>query len=87
MSNNATLAAESIKTKKTREKLQKYYLEIDQNVTPQSLAKKSLEIHRWIACHTFDRVVLHSKSIALFDENQNSAKLSHKSAFTIKKLC
>ena len=72
------LAEESSKTKKTREKLKKHLQEMDQNVTPQALKRKSLEIHRWISRHAPHRVVLKSKSISLFDENQNTANRSQK---------
>lgn len=72
------LAEESSKTKKTREKLRKHLQEMDQNVTPQALKRKSLEIHRWISRHAPHRVVLKSKSISLFDENQNTANGSQK---------
>jgi len=72
------LAEESSKTKKTREKLRKHLQEMDQNVTPQALKRKSLEIHRWISRHAPHRVVLKSKSISLFDENQNTASGSQK---------
>lgn len=74
------LAEESSKTKKTREKLRKHLQEMDQNVTPQALKRKSLEIHRWISRHAPHRVVLKSKSISLFDENQNTASGSQKVA-------
>ncbi|MBI3211506.1 MAG: hypothetical protein HYZ47_02330 [Simkania negevensis] len=72
------LAEESNKTKKTREKLKKYLSEMDRNTTPQALERKSSEIHKWIARHANERIVLHTKSISLFDENQNAAKVSLK---------
>jgi hypothetical protein len=72
------LAPESEKTKKTREKLQKHFKTIDANITPQALKRKSLEIHRWIAKYASHRIVLRSKSISLFDENQHSVKLSQR---------
>ncbi|MCB1072233.1 MAG: hypothetical protein H7A41_06635 [Chlamydiales bacterium] len=72
------LAEESEKTKKTREKLRKRLEEIDQGITPQALKRKSSEIHRWIARHASDRIALRTKSISLFDENQNTASLSQK---------
>lgn len=71
-------AEESSKTKKTREKLRKHLQEMDQNVTPQALKQKSLEIHRWISRHASHRVILKSKAISLFDENQNTAGFSQK---------
>ena len=86
MSQNKGLVEESSKTKKTREKLRKYLAEMDQGITPQALKRKSLEIHRWIARHASDRIVLRSKSFSLFDENQNTAKLSQKAALVVEKL-
>ena len=55
-------------------------------MTSQALRQKSLEIHRWIARHAAERVVLKSKSISLFDENQNTAKLSQKIHLFIQNL-
>lgn len=73
-------AEESHKTQKAREKLRKRLAQIDTKITPQALKQKSIEIHRWIARHADRRVVLKEKSISLFDENQNAAKLSAKIA-------
>jgi len=70
------IAEESPKTRKAREKLKKQFDAYDKKITPQALEKKSIEIHRWIARHAHHRVVLKSKSISLFDENQNTANLS-----------
>lgn len=80
------IAEESEKTKKTREKLRKRLKEMDQGITPQALKRKSSEIHRWIARRASERVVLKSKSISLFDENQNAAALSQKVAAAMNKL-
>ena len=74
------LAQESVKTKKAREKLKRRLEELDVHFTPQALEEKTIEIHRWIARHAEHRVVLKSKSIALFDENQNAARLSERIA-------
>ncbi|MEM7175536.1 MAG: hypothetical protein AAF443_06400 [Chlamydiota bacterium] len=76
--NNNQLAEESLKTKKIRDKLKRRFALLEKEMTPQALRQKSIEIHRWIARHAAERVVLKSKSISLFDENQNTAKLSHK---------
>ena len=84
--NVSSLAEESYKTKKTREKLRKYLQEIDQNLTPQALKKKSMEIHRWIARHAENRIALKSKTISLFDGNQNTAKISQKISGLISQL-
>ncbi len=74
------IAEESLKTRKAREKLKKQLEGIEKKITPQALEKKTIEIHRWIARHAAQRVVLRSKAISLFDENQNAAKLSQKIA-------
>jgi len=70
------ILGESQKTRRTREKLQRYLDRIEREVSPQALQKKSQEIHHWISRHSSDRVVLKSKDISLFDENRNSAKAS-----------
>ena len=70
------IAEESSKTRKARVKLKKQLSELEQKMTPQALEKKTIEIHRWIARHAQHRVVLKNKNISLFDENQNTAKLS-----------
>ena len=49
---------------------------IDEKITPQAIKKKTIEIHRWISKYAASRVVLKKKSIYLFDENQNTAKIS-----------
>jgi uncharacterized protein (DUF2132 family) len=67
------LAKESQKTKRAREKLQRKFLEVDKKITSSALEKKTLEIHQWIARHASQRVILKTKSISLFDENQNAA--------------
>jgi hypothetical protein len=72
------IAEESAKTRRAREKLKKQLDALEKKITPQALEKKSIEIHRWIARHAPQRVVLRTKTISLFDENQNTAKLSHR---------
>ncbi|MBS3904281.1 MAG: hypothetical protein KGZ39_03020 [Simkania sp.] len=69
-------APESAQTQRAREKLRRYFDDLDKKITRQALEKKSVEIHRWIARHAHHRVVLRSKTISLFDENQNTAKQS-----------
>ena len=71
-----TVATESDKTKKARDKLKKYLESVDGKMTDEALTKKSEEIHRWIGRHAKNRVVLKSKGISLFDENQNPAEKS-----------
>ncbi len=70
------LAEESDKTKKAREKLRKRLLELERKITVQALERKNMEIHRWIARHAPQRVVLRTKNISLFDENKNTAEVS-----------
>jgi hypothetical protein len=73
-----SLAEESLKTKRARDKLKKKLEAIDQQITPEALKEKTIEIHRWIERHHSDRAVLKSKEIALFDGNQNTAQVSKK---------
>ena len=73
-----TFADESLKTKKTREKLKKQSQAFDQKLTTYQIKQKNHEIHRWISCHAANRISLKSKNISLFDENQNTAALSQK---------
>jgi hypothetical protein len=72
------IAEESTKTRKAREKLKRQLDAFEKKVTPQALEKKAIEIQRWIARHASNRVALKSKSISLFDENQNAAGLSQR---------
>jgi len=72
------IAQESPKTQKVREKLKKKLEENDKKITPQALQKKTIEIHQWINRHAKQRIVLKSKSISLFDENQNTAHTSQR---------
>jgi len=80
------LADESPKTRKAREKLKRQLEALDKKITPQALEKKAIEIHRWIERHAQHRVVLKSKSICLFDENQNTADLSQRVVLLAEKL-
>ena len=72
------IAEESPKTRKAREKLKRQLDAFEKKVTPQALEKKAIEIQRWIARHASHRVALKTKSISLFDENQNAAGLSQR---------
>jgi hypothetical protein len=74
----SSIAEESYKTRKAREKLKRQLDALEKKVTPQALEKKAIEIQRWIARHASSRVALKSKSISLFDENQNTATLSQR---------
>jgi hypothetical protein len=69
---------ESVKTRKTREKLRKRLDALEKKITPQALKEKVIEIHRWIALNAGYRVLLRTKEISLFDENQNTADVSRK---------
>ena len=72
------IAEESPKTQKAREKLKKQLDAFEKKITPQALEKKAIEIQRWIARHASNRIALRTKSISLFDENQNAAGLSQR---------
>ena len=72
------LAKESEKTLRERRKLKKKLDLFDQKVTVQALERKTVEIHRWIARHAPQRVVLKNKGISLFDENKNTADISQR---------
>lgn len=72
------IAQESPKTKKSREKLRKRLEDLDRMITSDTLKEKTSEIERWISRHS-DRMVIKEK-FSLFDENQNTAKLSPKTA-------
>ncbi len=82
------LAPESLKTRKAREKLQKHWDDVEKKITPESLREKTDEIHRWIARHAQYRVPLKDKkiSLALFDENQNAARISQRVTAIAQKL-
>lgn len=75
------IAEESSKTKKVREKLKRHLEKIDEKITQQELNRKISEIHRWISRHASQRVNVKAKSFSLFDENQNTAKISQKISF------
>lgn len=72
------IAEESAHTRKAREKLEKKIEKMEKKITPEALKKKVTEIHKWIARNAADRVILRSKSISLFDGNQNTAQTSKK---------
>ena len=76
---------EGVKTRKIREKLRKYFEQIDKEITPQALKIKSMEIHRWINRYASKRIILKDK-ISLFDENKNTANLSKKVSKLMEKL-
>jgi len=80
------LAEESEKTKKAREKLKRRLMELEKKVTDQALERKNMEIHRWIARHAPQRVVLRTKTISLFDENKNTAEISRRISKVVMQL-
>ncbi len=69
---------ESVQVGKAREKLRKRLEAVEKKITEQALEKKSVEIHKWISKNISERVVLYTKNISLFDENQNTAKVSQR---------
>lgn len=73
-----TVAEESPKTQRAREKLRRQLEAEQQKITAKALEKKSDEIHRWIARYAHQRVPLKSKAISLFDGNQNTADISQR---------
>ncbi len=81
-----TLAEESHKTKRAREKLKKQIETWQNGVTPQALEDKKREMHLWIARHATHRITLREKEICLFDGNQNTASVSRKVSLIAQKL-
>jgi len=73
-----SIAPESIKTKRAREKLKKHWEEQDRLITPQALEDTIDKIHKWIAVHAPNRVPLKEKGLRLFDQNQNAVNCSKK---------
>lgn len=86
MSEEESLAIESYKTQKTREKLKKYLAKIDEQVTQAALKRKQKEIQRWIARQAPNRIPLKQKDISLFDGNQNPADHSQRISALYNKL-
>ena len=83
---NEGIAPESVKTKKAREKLLKQVASVESRINLKALERKSMEIHRWIARHAPNRIVLRSKAISLFDENKNAAQVSKKIVGVVMKI-
>jgi lysyl-tRNA synthetase class I len=86
MNKEKSIAKESDKTQKAREKLKRNLERNDKKVTKEELDKKLKEIYSWIARYSSHRMILKDKHICLFDENQNTAKLSKYVSEMIKKL-
>ena len=74
-----TYAEESEQVKRARRKLKQKLSEVDKLVTPEALFKMTEEIHLWISKNIKERIDLKNKNIALFDENQNHARISNRS--------
>jgi hypothetical protein len=81
-----SIAPESIKTQKAREKLRAQWEELEKKITKDALQEKAEEIHRWISRHAGDRVFLQDKTISLFDENQNTATISQRVGIILQKV-
>lgn len=67
-----------LKDAQSKREAQKKFDILDKKVTEEALEKKSIEIQRWIERHAPHRIALKGKSISLFDENQNTAMMSHR---------
>lgn len=80
------IAKESAATRKVREKLQKKIEKLEEKITPDAIKRKITEMHKWIAKHASQRVILRSKSISLFDGNQHAAQMSRKVAVLAEQL-
>lgn len=78
MKKKSNIASESDKVRRTRERLQRRIQKYDQQVNKQALEQQRISIHRWVAKNAPFRVALRTKTIALFDENQNTAICSAK---------
>lgn len=73
-----SLAPESTKTRRAREKILKAWAEEQAQITPQALKRTVDTIHKWIADNAKDRTQIKGKSITLFNQNQNAAAISSK---------
>ncbi len=72
------IAPESPKTKKAREKLLKQWNAEKEQFTPKALEETVDKIHKWIADNAKHRVSIKEKSIRLFNQNKDAARLSKK---------
>lgn len=80
-----SIAPESTKTKRAREKLRKQWEKQDQLITPQALADATDKIYKWIAANASHRESI-KKDLRLFDQGQNAAVLSNKVQQLAKKI-
>jgi hypothetical protein len=67
-------AKESAQIQKARKKIQRQIEAAEKRITPESLSKMTLLIHRQLSRSSPERISLTTKSITLFDENRHSAK-------------
>lgn len=81
-----TIASESKKIQKTREKLKKKWESQQEKITPEALKETVEKIHKWIADQANLRAMIPGKQVRLFNQNQNSAKLSKKVETIAEKL-
>lgn len=78
MSKEKQIAPESSKTKQAREKLVKQWELEKVQITPKALKNTVDKIHKWIADNAKHRTPIKEKSIQLFNQNQDAAKVSKK---------
>lgn len=69
-------ASESIKTRKVREKLAKKMAAENEQLTPEALKDTVQKIHQWIADNAKERIVVKTKGIRLFNQNEDAAAVS-----------
>jgi hypothetical protein len=72
------IAPESQKTKRAREKLVKQWNEEKELINPKALEKTVEKIHQWIADNAKYRIPIKEKSIKLFNQNKEAARISKK---------
>ncbi len=72
------IAPESPKTKRAREKLIKQWEAEKIQITPMAIKSTLDKIHQWIADNAKDRVSIKEKSIKLFNQNMDAARVSKK---------
>ncbi len=80
------IAPESSKTKRAREKLVKQWEAEKELITPRALEETVDKIHQWIAVNAKDRISIKEKSIKLFNQNKDAARVSKKVQLFAEKL-
>ena len=81
-----TVAPESLKTKRAREKLIKKWEKEKEWITPKALKETIDKIHKWIGDNAKNRTRIKSTSIALFKPNTAAAASSKKIETFVEKL-